>query len=234
MQNTWVITALLGVGLVLLSLYWGNVIANFKLSRLAEQHSSPRSEWEKELRDLRFDRRDFLRMLEMAYAHWDRKPDPDRSLGDVVRSASMPSDLPLEDNSKFPDWAWAAEGHCVGDAKQLLEFASAIYIACKPPRVVRSALMGDYNEFDRFDTIRMELAKFWDHWGRQEPLEQVIREQKADRIVKAHASEIKLLTFLEIARVRWADSDVPGKSGLFRLGRRNAEIESQSPDGLTV
>jgi hypothetical protein len=91
---------------------------------------------------------------------------------------------------------------------------------------VKSQLMGSTGEFDRFDTIRMELAKFWDYWGRQVPIERVITEQKGDPIVRAFASEIKLLTFLEIARVRWADSGLPGKSGLFRLGRRNAEMDA--------
>ena len=182
--------------------------------------------WATELHHHRVDRREFWRLLETAYAHWAMNPEPHRSLREMMRGAQIPTSLPLADSSKFPDWSWRAEDHCTGDAMHLLQFASVIYVAAKPPMVVKSQLMGSSSEFDRFDTIRMELAKFWDHWGRQEPLEQVIREQKADGFIKAHASEIKLLTFLEVARVRWAGSDTPGKSGLFRMGRRNVETGS--------
>ena len=192
--------------------------------RLIWDASVAKTSWETELYSHRLDRREFWRLLEAAYSNWTMKPEPGRSLRDVVQATKMPSDLPLADNTKFPEWAWAAESHCAGDdAKQLLRFASAIYTAAKPPMAVKSQLMGSSQEFDRFDTFRMELSKFWDHWGRQEPLEPVVREQKADAIIKAHADEIKMLTFLEVARVRWADSGLPGKSGLFRLGRRNAE-----------
>lgn len=197
-------------------------LAPASMVRSTTQYTEP-SRWAAELHEHRLDRREFWRLLEIAYANWSVKPNSDRSLRDVVRSAQMPSELPLVDNSKFPDWAWTAEERCAGDARYLLQFTSAIYVAAKPPMVVKSQLLGSSGEFDRFDTIRMELAKFWDAWGRQEPLEQVIREQRADTFLKAHASEVKILTFLDIARVRWANSDLPGKSGLFRLGRRNAE-----------
>ncbi len=190
----------------------------------ARTPSGARTLWEAAFHDHRLDRREFWRLLETAYVNWQMKPEPNRSLRDVAHGAMMPGDLPLTDNSAFPGWAWEAENHCPdADAKQLLQLASQIYPAVTPPMAVRSQLMGATTEFDRFDSIRMELAKFWDHWGRQEPFEQTIREQRADPIVKANASEIKLLTFLEIARVRWAGTDTPGKSGLFRLGRRNAE-----------
>jgi hypothetical protein len=204
-------------------------------ARADVRSSSERTPWQTELYDHRLNRHEFWRLLEVAYGNWSMKPTPARSLRDVVRGAKVPSDLPLADNTKFPKWAWEAETHCPDDdAKQLLQLASTLYIAARPPATVKSQLMGTTQEFDRFDqTVRMELSKFWDHWGRQEPLEQVIREQKADPIVKAHASEIKMLTFLEIARVRWAGADLPGKSGLFRLGRRNAETGDQSSDSRT-
>lgn len=221
-QETIVLLAIaVGAGIILTSDQWKPWLK--RLLGVPEQSlSATRSDWQQEWQDHRLDRREFLRLLEVAYANWNMNPNPPRSLMDVARAAQFPFDLPLTDNSKFPEWAWEAEKHCSGDAETLLQLASQIYIAVTPPRAVKSQLMGSSTEFDRFDTIRMELAKFWDHWGRQEPLEQVIRQQNADGLVKAHASEIKLLTFLEVARVRWARSDLPGKSGLFRLGRRNA------------
>ncbi|HEX5998436.1 MAG TPA: toll/interleukin-1 receptor domain-containing protein [Hyphomicrobiaceae bacterium] len=188
--------------------------------------ASERTRWEAELYDHRLDRREFWRLLEIAYKNWSMKPHPNRPLRDVVNSAPIPRALPLADNSKFPEWAWMAEIHVVGDAGGLLQFVSAIYTAATPPMTLKPQLLGGSNEFDRFDAVRMELAKFWDAWGRQEPLEQIISEQRADGFLRAHDSEVKLLMFLEIARVRWANSDLPGKWGLFRLAKRNAEVKT--------
>jgi len=217
------ILALIGGALIVVSI----VFAIVRRPSPAPSPSGPRrTDWEEQLHEHRLDRREFNRLLKAAFANWSMKPTGDRSLEDIARGSQIPTDLPLTDNSKFPHWAWAAEERCTGDAAILLQFASAIYPAVTPPMAVKSQLMGSTGEFDRFDTIRIELAKFWDYWGRQVPIDRVITEQKGDPIVRAFASEIKLLTFLEIARVRWADSGLPGKSGLFRLGRRNAEMDA--------
>ena len=187
------------------------------------ESQTERSQWEQEHHGHRLDRREFWRLLKLAYSNWIANPAVGRSLEDLVAGAAFPNKLPLSDGSAFPDWAWQAPDKWSGDARHLSQFAEQVYIPVKPPRAVRSQIMGGGTDFDRFDSIRRELSQFWDHWGRQAPLEEVIRLQGADDLVKANASEIKLLAFLEIARVKWADTNTPGKGGLFILGRRNAE-----------
>jgi len=184
-----------------------------------------RSKWEQELHKLRFDRREFWRLITTARQNWQQNPDPGRSIDDLVRSAEWPKDLPLEDNTQFSRWALEVTKHWNGDTKKLGAFVSQIYIPVTPGKAIKSQTMEMTREFDRFDTIRMEMSKFWDHWGRQEPLEEVIREQKADGLIKGHREEIKLLTFLEIARSNLAQTGADGKYGLFSLGRRNAQGE---------
>ena len=80
------------------------------------------------------------------------------------------------------------------------------------------------SDIRRLDDLHEELAKFWDKWGRQDQLETIITEQNVSEILKSCAVEIKLLTYLEIARARWSQSQASGKFGLFRLGRRNEEM----------
>ncbi len=204
-----------------------SVIIAYKVGRSkgVEPLVSERSQWQQEWHELQFQRRDFWRLLSTAYSNWPRKT-PNQSLQDMMVSAQYPLELPLSDGSHYPKWVWDAPKKWTGAALKADEFASGIYPATTRLGLVKSQLMGTTHEFDRFDDIRMGLSKFWDHWGRQEPLEQVIREQKTDSLIKSSAAEIKLLTFLEIARSRREQTGASGKGGLFRLGRRNEETES--------
>ncbi len=150
----------------------------------------------------------------------------DRSLQDLIEANQIPPELPLDDGRQFQKWVWDIwDKQNKGELKTLRDFTAQIYPGATPAESIKTQLMGGGAEFDRFDDRRRELSKFWDHWGRQEPLEEVIREQNADNRVRSSTPEIKLLTFLEIARARWAQTGASGKAGLFTLGKRNAETE---------
>jgi hypothetical protein len=190
----------------------------------ASPRSNARSDWEQEWHELRFRRSDFWSSATDAYNYWNEEHGQS-ALRELLEAASFPLELPLNQTQKFADWVWDfSHPNLTGATRALNDFAAAIYPAVKPPRAANSLIfLGGHAEFLRFDDYRRDLSKFWDHWGRQEPLEQVIREQKADGLVRNHANEIKLLTYLEIARERWAQEGAAGKSGLFKLGKRNAE-----------
>jgi hypothetical protein len=192
-----------------------------------EPRSAPRSDWQQEWHELRFRRRDFWSSVIRAYDYWNEDHGYGHPpLHTLIDAAPFPSDLPLGGSDvRFPDWVWSfSNPQLTGEAAALNGLATAIYPAAKPAMSATSLIfLGGYAEFCKFDDYRAELSKFWDHWGRQEPLEQVIREQRADDLVKNHAREIKLLIYLEIARERWAQQGAPGKGGLFVLGRRNVE-----------
>lgn len=187
--------------------------------------SRERSQWEQEWHDKRDVRREFWRLVNMAYRNWAGR-STDRSLQDLVEASQFPPELPLDDGRQFSKWAWTIwDKQNKGSLQTLRDFTSQIYPGVTPAESIKTQLMGDGAEFDRFDDRRRELSKFWDHWGRQEPLEEVIREQNADGMVRSDTLEIKLLTFLEIALARWAQTGATGKAGLFTLGKRNAETE---------
>ena len=187
--------------------------------------SHERSQWQQEWHDQRDVRREFWRLLNTAYKNWTGNPT-DRSIQDLVEASQFPPELPLDDGRQFPNWVWNVwDKQDREPLKTLRNFTSQIYPGVTPAETIKTQLMGGGNEFDRFDDLRRELSKLWDYWGRQEPLEEIIREQNADNIIRSSAPEIKLLTFLEIARARWAQTGASGKAGLFSLGRRNAETE---------
>lgn len=207
------------------------VIAYYLKRFFAKQADSPptvsaASEWSQELHDLRTDRRDFWQLLHGAYArsvgdHTNRSEAP---LLNLIHDAKYP-DLPRADGREFAKWVWDAPDEWSGCAQKLNDFAAGLYPATTPPVAVQSPWMS-YSDHRRFDSLRMDLTKFWDMWGRQELLETVIRDQNMDGVIMSHAAEIKMLTFLEVARARWMPTGAAGKSGLFTLGRRNAEMES--------
>ncbi len=195
------------------------------LDTAAPLSSRERRQWQQEWHDQRNVRREFWRLLNTAYKNWTGRPT-DRSLQDLVEANQFPPELPLDDGRQFPKWVWNVwDRQDKEPLKTLRNFTSQIYPGVMPAETIKTQLMGGGGEFDRFDDLRRELSKFWDHWGRQEPLEEIIREQNVDNIVRSSAPEIKLLTFLEIARARWAQTGASGKGGLFTLGKRNAETE---------
>lgn len=163
---------------------------------------------------------DFWRLINKCYEAWDaRITEP---LQRVIGVARLPGDLPIDDISTFPSWVYlfhqqindrssAAKDY----ASVLDQFASFIYDLPE-----RGCLVFGINEFEHFDDKRRDLSKFWDRWGWQESLDQVIKLQKMDDILKSSAPELKLLTFLEIARARWRPTGSAGKRGLFLLAKR--------------
>lgn len=213
------------VGLILATWIIPDVWKVVRARILVARMSSAKTEWEQDWHKLEDARREFWRLIKTGYGNWGQRPD-DRSLLDFIEASRFPSELPLSDGQQFPKWVWSAPKEWEQKAKLLDQFAAQIYLGVVPAKAVKTQLMGGTNEFDKFDDLRRDLSKFWDCWGRQEPLEQVIREQKADSLVKSSSSEIKLLTFLEIARARWAQTGASGKAGLFELGKRNTETGS--------
>ena len=192
-----------------------------------------RTPWEQEWHELRFRRDDFWRYMAIAMMAELGYGEHGPILHKRIADSAFPRALPFADGTDFPDWVWKAGSKFSGEAENLNRLASKIYPAVKPARSAKPPIMGGGIEWDKFDDVRRDLSKFWDHWGRQEPLEKIIHEQKADGLVKTSAKEIKMLTFLEIARERWAQDGGLGKIGLFRLGRRIADA-SESKFEISV
>lgn len=179
--------------------------------------------WQQEWHELRFRRKYFWLLINRAYEHWGGKLE--EPLQRIIPGSGFPKDLPLLDNTTFSAWVWEFP-NTIDDvsaaandyASVLDQFASYIYGPGKSE--LKSLAFGGVNEFDRFDDLRGELSKFWDHWGRQEPIDRVVSEQMTSGILRSSMAELKLLTFLEIARARWNPTGASGKDGLFKLGEK--------------
>ena len=182
-----------------------------------------RTAWGQEWHELRSDRRDFWSLANGAYANSSRGAGEYSTLAEMILSAPFPKDLPLPNGGDFPQWVWSEGDFKDGTARKLNQFVSNIFPARTPPGQYGCPLLVASDE-RRLDDLRAELAKFWDKWGRHDQLETVIAEQDVGEILKSCAVEIELLTYLELARARWSQSQASGKFGLFRLGRRNEEM----------
>jgi len=197
-----------------------------KNNRHVESPELNKTAWQQEWHELRFRRNDFWLLINRAYEHWSGKLE--ESLRRIIAGSGFPNALPLVDNTTFSSWVWEFHG-AIDDisaaandyASVQNEFVSHIYEPGKAER--KSLAFGGANEFDRFDDLRRELSKFWDDWGRQEPLDRVISEQMTSGINQSSAAELKLLTFLEIARARWNPTGASGKNGLFKLAKESCQ-----------
>jgi hypothetical protein len=172
-------------------------------------HAVFNDEWKKtvvprqELRDL----------IHFAHARWTGSPSSFATVARLIEKAGFPNGLPFK-KGRLRDYAARAEEMWVGDRKQLLSFCIEIYpvqgespVLWALPRV-------------RFYDARSVLSKFWDEWGRRCYDEGSIKESVLSP--RLQFWELTLLTYLEIALALRNNEELPGKQGLFQLGREAA------------
>ncbi|MCH7822548.1 MAG: hypothetical protein IIA07_11050 [Proteobacteria bacterium] len=206
--GTWVLLGLAGlVGLAI-----GPGIHEWGINKFTGKvgQTEGRSEWQQEWNDLAETRYTFWKLVNQVYDGWSPS---DHAFSEVIRKAHLPIELPLDDARAFPEWANQFNPIDADEyAAALDQLASEVY-----PRDGISARSLSGSDFKTFDNARQILSKFWDKWGRQsESHSELVKKQN----FLASAAELKLLTFLEIARARWITTGQSAKNGLFQLARR--------------
>jgi hypothetical protein len=165
--------------------------------------------WQQEWNDLAQTRHTFWKPINQVYDGW---VPSDHSILEIIRKARLPIELPLDDATAFPEWANQFNPIDTDEyASALDQFASVLY----PHNGISSRSLSG-SEFEAFDNARRTLSKFWDKWGRQSRAHSELVKQQN---FLGSAAELKLLTFLEIARARWVTTGQSAKNGLFELAR---------------
>ncbi len=94
--------------------------------------SRERSQWEQEWHDQRNVRREFWRLINMAYKNWAGR-STDRSLQDLIEANQIPPELPLDDGRQFQKWVWDIwDKQNKGELKTLRDFTAQIYPGATP------------------------------------------------------------------------------------------------------
>ena len=179
-----------------------------------------RDQWKQDWHELRFRRSEFWRLINNCYGNWQSRVND--NIQKVIAESNFPSALPLADhntNTSSSRALGAQSADTSGSATLLNAFSSFIY----EPNASERFCLGFGNArsgFESFDNIRRDLSKFWDQWGGQEHIEKIIKDQQAEEMLTGSAAELKLLTFLELARAKWRPTEASDTHGLFYLASR--------------
>jgi hypothetical protein len=161
----------------------------------------------KQARDL------FREMTNSAFNGWQKRVPVGGDLMKLVSAARMPG-IFIGPHGSLSRYAERAVGGWSGDKKRLLDFCVALY-----PRQGASSLLTSA-EWQAFHKLRQDLSKFWDEWGRKIFVDKLMDLNDIPlNIAKSQASQVVLLSYMEIAYARYTQEQSSGKSGLFELGK---------------
>lgn len=167
-------------------------------------------DWTERRHGLRDSRQEFWDQIKKAYLEWPASSK--QRIEELIQNSGFPNGLPLKKNASEVSFLESLDS----GGTELWHLTSDIY---PPDTAVASAAIPDSGDFEKFDQARNVLAKFWNDTGDKLLRQKSLSNGDVSGCFPAHASEIKLLTYLEWALHRRLRTKGHGKAYMFKLYR---------------
>jgi len=174
----------------------------------------------REYNDLVDSRRKFFYILEKTYTgDFDRPVGSPETLTELVKEVGVPLNLPLQKGKNLKLVAKENENQLDGNPKLMWDFVKKVYPSFEGSDYgVMARSLIPALERDEFDEVRGEVARFFSAWVAGEP--GFFSNWEMNLLKKDYDSAgllTAILSWLELALVRWTRQDGSGKTGLFRI-----------------